>query len=211
MERISRKQQHLGTSCANPRPGSPQSLPSQTPTGTYKNNPSTSLKNHPLTLDLTRFKISTLFNFLHLHPNIPSFYITRHCPSPDKFTNDYKKLDDPWTRYPESHQELVNSARYPLPPSPSQPIASPHYHLCPSCSSSPLSTNSTLYNRSYYTPYIMSDASVNLSVESPMDDVIAWDTTPALPVPQHLLPVAPRQDLSGEALHSVALAPPISP
>jgi hypothetical protein len=57
----------------------------------------------------------------------------------------------------------------------------------------------------------MSDTSANLSVESPMEDVSAWDDTPTLPVPQHLLPVTPCQELTSETLRSVALAPPISP
>jgi hypothetical protein len=57
----------------------------------------------------------------------------------------------------------------------------------------------------------MSDNSVNLSTESPMDDSTAWDDIPTLPVPQHMLPVALRQELSGANLRSVALAPPISP
>jgi hypothetical protein len=48
----------------------------------------------------------------------------------------------------------------------------------------------------------MSDASFNPSIESPMDDTTAWDTTDALPVP---LP------LSSTALRSIALAPAVSP
>jgi hypothetical protein len=48
----------------------------------------------------------------------------------------------------------------------------------------------------------MSNASINLSVESPMEDVTTWENGTALPIP-------PR--LSESALHSVALAPPISP
>jgi hypothetical protein len=48
----------------------------------------------------------------------------------------------------------------------------------------------------------MSDASVNLSIESPMEDATTWDNDIALPVP-------PR--LSNTALQSVTLAPPISP
>jgi hypothetical protein len=47
----------------------------------------------------------------------------------------------------------------------------------------------------------MSDASFNPSIESPMDDATAWDTTNALPVPP---------PLSQTALHSVALTPAIS-
>jgi hypothetical protein len=48
----------------------------------------------------------------------------------------------------------------------------------------------------------MSDASFNPSIESPMDDATAWDTTDALPVP---LPI------SSTALRAVALAPAVSP
>jgi hypothetical protein len=48
----------------------------------------------------------------------------------------------------------------------------------------------------------MSDASANLSIESPMEDVSAWDDASALPVPP---------PLSQTALCTVALAPPISP
>jgi hypothetical protein len=49
----------------------------------------------------------------------------------------------------------------------------------------------------------MSDASYNLSVESPMDDTTAWDTTDALPVP----PPIP----TASAFRAVALAPAVSP
>jgi hypothetical protein len=48
----------------------------------------------------------------------------------------------------------------------------------------------------------MSDGSFNPSVESPMDDTTAWDTTDALPVP---LP------LGNSAFRTVALAPAVSP
>jgi hypothetical protein len=48
----------------------------------------------------------------------------------------------------------------------------------------------------------MSDASFNPSIESPMDDATAWDTTDALPVPP---------PLSQTALRSIALAPAVSP
>jgi hypothetical protein len=48
----------------------------------------------------------------------------------------------------------------------------------------------------------MSDASFNPSIESPIDEPTGWDTTNALPVPP---------PLSQTALHSVALAPAISP
>jgi hypothetical protein len=47
----------------------------------------------------------------------------------------------------------------------------------------------------------MSDASANLSIESPMDDITTWDDTPALPVPP---------PLSNTALRAVALAPAVS-
>jgi hypothetical protein len=49
----------------------------------------------------------------------------------------------------------------------------------------------------------MSDASFNPSVESPMDDATAWDTTDALPVPPPIL--------SSSAFRAVALAPAVSP
>jgi hypothetical protein len=48
----------------------------------------------------------------------------------------------------------------------------------------------------------MSDASFNPSIESPMDDTATWDTTDTLPVPP---------PLSQTALHSIALAPAVSP
>jgi hypothetical protein len=50
----------------------------------------------------------------------------------------------------------------------------------------------------------MSDTSINLSAESPMEETTAWDDIPALPI-------APCQELSGANLRSMALAPPISP
>jgi hypothetical protein len=50
----------------------------------------------------------------------------------------------------------------------------------------------------------MSDTSINLSTESPMDETTAWDDIPALPI-------APHQELGGAALQSVALTPPVSP
>jgi hypothetical protein len=50
----------------------------------------------------------------------------------------------------------------------------------------------------------MSDASINLSAESPMEETTTWDDVPTLPV-------LPRQELGSTALRSVALAPPISP
>jgi ribosomal protein L32 len=115
-------------------------------------------------------------------------------------TNECKKLD--YVGYSEVYQELVDSARFPLPPSPTRLTAPSPYNLCPSCGDSPIATSITLYSPSYYTPQVMSDASANLSVESPMEDVSAWDDTPALPV----LP-----PLSQTALRTVALAPPISP
>jgi hypothetical protein len=48
----------------------------------------------------------------------------------------------------------------------------------------------------------MSDASFNPSIESPMDDATAWDTTDALPVPP---------PLSNSAFRAVALAPAVLP
>jgi hypothetical protein len=163
----------------NTRTRSPQSLPSKAPTGTYKNNPITAFKSHSPILDLTRAEITTLFNFLALYPDVPSFHISRSCSSPDvstkAYTNAYEKLDN---KYPETYQELTDSARFPLPPSSPRPPSSPHYHLCPSCGSSPLSANTTLHNQSYYTPCVMSDNSVNLSNESPMDDTTVWDDIP---------------------------------
>jgi hypothetical protein len=48
----------------------------------------------------------------------------------------------------------------------------------------------------------MSDTSINLSIESPMEDVTSWDTTNALPIPP---------PLSNSAFRSIALAPAVSP
>jgi hypothetical protein len=49
----------------------------------------------------------------------------------------------------------------------------------------------------------MSNGSFNPSIESPIDDPTAWDTTDALPVPPPLGGVA--------VLDAVALAPAVSP
>jgi hypothetical protein len=59
----------------------------------------------------------------------------------------------------------------------------------------------------------MSDASTNLSIESPMEETTAWDDTPALPIPacQAHLPAPPHQEISGATLQAIALAPLVSP
>jgi hypothetical protein len=59
-------------------------------------------------------------------------------------------------------------------------------------------------NSSYFAPHIMSNSSINLSAESPANEVTTWDVTPALPIP-------PPQELDKNAFRSVALTPPISP
>jgi hypothetical protein len=155
-------------------------------------------EHHLSILDFPTFVPTTLFDFIRIYGYIPSPRSTQQSP----IDNAYKKLDDPWSRYLESHQELVDSARFPLPPSPSLRLGTPSaYHLCPSCNRSLRSADTTL-TTSYYTPRVMSDASFNPSIESPMDDAITWDTTDALPVPP---------PLSSTALRSIALAPAVSP
>src|SRR3984893_1322589 len=159
-----------------------------------KSSSTTTSKNHPLILDSSPHVPTTLFDFVRLYGYIPS-------PPDTQIDNAYKEPDCPPPRPTEPSRELVDSTRFPWPPSPSRAITPSSFHLCPSCGHSPLGYNTTP-TTSYYTPRVMSDASFNPSVKSPMDDTTAWDTTDALPIPP---------PISSTTYRAVALAPAVSP
>jgi hypothetical protein len=116
----------------------------------HKSGFDATFETHLTTLDFPSFAPTMLFNFVRIYGYIPSPRTSCQQPTID---NMYKKLDDPWSRYPESHQDLVDSACFPLLPLPSRITLPSAYHLCPSCGHSPLSANTTL-TTSYYTPRV---------------------------------------------------------
>src|ERR1700730_7540450 len=148
MERIPRKRQHLGASHADSRPRSPQGLSPQAPARTDKSGPVMTSKDHSPTLDSPLHTPATLFDFIQLYGYIPSPSST-HQP----IDNAFKQQDCSPPRLAASPRELINSTRFPWPPSPSRTTAPSAFPLCPSCNHSPLEP-STTSTTSYYTPRV---------------------------------------------------------